>query len=304
MLFGGMMIAKADIPALVGRFRSLGNFTHAARLMARYLTDRLRYSRGTRLTMGNALTARLFYSLRQRGIEILFNAPIASVDYNDGRIAGATISTVGGKISQGTEGRGVGDRRLWAQRALSPSLHDAAHTGALMASEFNHGDGIAIGKNSAPASRRRSIAAADCGRRLPSRRAQTAARASTRTFVDRAKPGLIAVNTRGERFVNEAVSYHDFVEGMFDANASAPSIPCYLICDAAFIKKYGLGLVYPGTGTCGTYCKPDISNVAICWTTSPPSSASTRRDCAGQSRAITPSHRPASIPTSAKARPS
>ena len=26
MLFGGMMIAKADIPPLVGRFRSLANF--------------------------------------------------------------------------------------------------------------------------------------------------------------------------------------------------------------------------------------------------------------------------------------
>ena len=67
-------------------------------------------------------------------------------------------------------------------------------------------------------------------------------------LLDRAKPGLIAVNARGERFVNEAVSYHDFVEAMFDANARAPSIPCYLICDAAFIKQYGLGEVYPGAG--------------------------------------------------------
>ncbi len=35
---------------------------------------------------------------------------------------------------------------------------------------------------------------------------------------------------------------------MFDANANSPAIPGYLICDAAFIKKYGLGLVYPGAG--------------------------------------------------------
>jgi succinate dehydrogenase/fumarate reductase flavoprotein subunit len=33
---------------------------------------------------------------------------------------------------------------------------------------------------------------------------------------------------------------------MFEANARAPSIPCYLICDAAFIATYGLGVVYPG----------------------------------------------------------
>ncbi len=35
---------------------------------------------------------------------------------------------------------------------------------------------------------------------------------------------------------------------MFDANARSPSIPCYLICDATFIRKYGLGEVYPGAG--------------------------------------------------------
>ena len=65
-------------------------------------------------------------------------------------------------------------------------------------------------------------------------------------MLDRAKPGLIAVNSAGRRFVNEAVSYHDFVLGMFEANASVPSIPCYLICDSTFIAKYGLGVAYPG----------------------------------------------------------
>ena len=56
------------------------------------------------------------------------------------------------------------------------------------------------------------------------------------------------MNKNGERFVNEAVSYHDFVEGMFDANERAPCFPCYLICDTPFIRKYGLGVVYPGAG--------------------------------------------------------
>src|SRR3546814_3407993 len=32
--------------------------------------------------------------------------------------------------------------------------------------------------------------------------------------LDRAKPGLIAINKLGKRFVNEANSYHDFVEAM------------------------------------------------------------------------------------------
>jgi succinate dehydrogenase/fumarate reductase flavoprotein subunit len=64
--------------------------------------------------------------------------------------------------------------------------------------------------------------------------------------LDRAKPGLIAVNSAGRRFVNEADSYHDFVLAMFESHKTAPTIPAYLICDSVFIEKYGLGVVYPG----------------------------------------------------------
>ncbi|HVU42427.1 MAG TPA: FAD-dependent oxidoreductase, partial [Xanthobacteraceae bacterium] len=250
MLFGGMMIAKADIPPLLGRFKSLANFAHAAKLLVRYALDRLRYPRGTRLTMGNALTARLFYSLKRRGIEILFNAKIAAIDCRDGRVAGATIAAADGEIYVkarkgivlATGGYGHNAHYREAFMARPTPVHS-------MASEFNQGDGIAIGEKLgariAPQEHRRS------GLWTPASvtpRADGSKGLYPHLLLDRAKPGLIAVNARGERFVNEAVSYHDFVEGMFDANASAPSIPCYLICDAAFIKKYGLGLVYPGAG--------------------------------------------------------
>jgi succinate dehydrogenase/fumarate reductase flavoprotein subunit len=65
--------------------------------------------------------------------------------------------------------------------------------------------------------------------------------------LDRAKPGLIAVNAAGKRFVNEAVSYHDFVLAMFDSHRSTPTVPAYLLCEEAFVTRYGLGMIYPGT---------------------------------------------------------
>jgi succinate dehydrogenase/fumarate reductase flavoprotein subunit len=250
MLFGGMMIGKADIPPLVGRFRSVANFSYAAKLMARYLIDRLRYPRGTRLMMGNALTARLFYSLRKRGVEILFGAPIAAIDERDGRVAGATIKTASGEIYvKAAKGvvlatGGYGHNKQYREAFMPRPV--PAHS---MASEFNVGDGLALGERLgariAPEEHRRS------GLWTPASvttRADGSKGLYPHLLLDRAKPGLIAVDAQGERFVNEAVSYHDFVEGMFDANASAPSIPCYLICDAPFIKKYGLGIVYPGAG--------------------------------------------------------
>ena len=65
-------------------------------------------------------------------------------------------------------------------------------------------------------------------------------------MLDRAKPGLIAVNSAARRFVNEADSYHDFVMGMLRSNRTVPSIPAYLICDDRFLADYGMGLVLPG----------------------------------------------------------
>jgi len=74
-------------------------------------------------------------------------------------------------------------------------------------------------------------------------------------ILDRAKPGLIAVNSAGRRFVNEADSYHDFVAAMLRAHQTVPSIPAFLICDGTFIRDYGIGLVHPGTRDLSRFLK-------------------------------------------------
>ena len=48
-------------------------------------------------------------------------------------------------------------------------------------------------------------------------------------FIDRAKPGLIAVLPNGKRFVNEANSYHDFCQALFAArNPTSRRAPTWL----------------------------------------------------------------------------
>src|SRR5690606_25906723 len=59
--------------------------------------------------------------------------------------------------------------------------------------------------------------------------------------MDRAKPGFLAVDQTGHRFVNEAESYHDVVLAMYERNATN----AWFICDHRFIRAYGLGLVRP-----------------------------------------------------------
>jgi succinate dehydrogenase/fumarate reductase flavoprotein subunit len=247
MLLGGMMIGKADIAPLIGRFQSLGNFIYATKLLARYLADRLRYPRGTRVMMGNALVGRLFYALRRRGVPILFDTAIADVIGDRKGVTGALLSA-GGKNMAVKVRKGVvlATGGYAHNKKLRDRFMPQPVPAYSMSYEGNNGDGVAIGER---------LGAAFSSERCTSGlwtpvsvvpRADGGKGLFPHLVLDRAKPGLIAVNASGRRFVNEAASYHDFVLAMFESHATVPSIPAFLICDAEFLKKYGLGVVYPG----------------------------------------------------------
>lgn len=247
MVLGGMMVGKADLAPLIGRFASLHNFIYATKLFARYLMDRIRYPRGTRLMMGNALVARLFHSLRKRKVPILFDAAIVDLLGDKTRVVGARVS-VGGKELSIRARRGVVlatggyARNEEFRRTFMPQPVPAYS----LSYEGNSGDGLAAGKRLGAAT---GLEKGDSGLWAPVSlvpRPDGSKGLFPHLVLDRAKPGLIAVNSTGRRFVNEAMSYHDFVLAMFESHRTAPSIPVYLICDATFLKKYGLGVVYPG----------------------------------------------------------
>ena len=247
MLFGGMMVGKTDISRLIGRFKSIGNFIYSAKLLARYLIDRMKYPRGTRLMMGNALIARLFFSLRQRNVPIMFDASIVDLAGDRDGVTGARLNN-GGKEILVTARKGVvlstggyGHNKHFRSAFMPQPVPDYS-----MSFEGNQGDGLDIGRRLGAA-----IAPEQCTSGLWTPvsvvpRSDGTSGLFPHLVLDRAKPGLIAVNSAGRRFVNEATSYHDFVLAMFESNKATPSIPAWLVCDAAFIAKYGLGVVYPG----------------------------------------------------------
>jgi succinate dehydrogenase/fumarate reductase flavoprotein subunit len=247
MVFGGMMVGKTDIPRLIGRFNSITNFIYSAKLFARYLSDRLKYQRGTRIMMGNALIGRLFYSLRKRKVPILFDASIVDVTGDRRGVSGARLN-VGGKEILVRTRKGVvlatgGYAHNQRFREAFMPQPVPAHS---MSYEGNRGDGVDIGQRLGAA-----ITPEQCTSGLWTPvsivpRPDGSKGLFPHLVFDRAKPGLIAVNSAGRRFVNEAASYHDFVLAMFECHKTAPSIPAWLICDTAFLGKYGLGFIYPG----------------------------------------------------------
>ncbi|HWT79945.1 MAG TPA: FAD-dependent oxidoreductase, partial [Candidatus Methylomirabilis sp.] len=91
MLFGGMMITRGEAVRLLRVARSWDSFVLGARLVTRYLSDRLRYRRGTRLVLGNALSARLYKNLLDRGVAVWFNGWTTRLIAQNGRACGLLV---------------------------------------------------------------------------------------------------------------------------------------------------------------------------------------------------------------------
>ncbi|SDR50768.1 Succinate dehydrogenase/fumarate reductase, flavoprotein subunit [Paraburkholderia fungorum] len=248
MLFGGMMISREDIPKL----RRIGKSPLATwdvlKLIGRYGWQRLRAHRGTTLVLGNALAARLFKSARDLGVDIVTKARVVHLVLDGERVSGLRVH-IGGS-----------ERQIHA-RAVVLATGGISHDAALRASFVP----ASAGQRSATA----NAGTAQGGVRI----AQAAGAALSRpahnvddalafwvpvscwqredgstamfphTVTDRAKPGLIAVDRHGKRFVNEALSYHEFVRAQL--RHADDAIPAWLVCDSRFLWKYGLGRVRP-----------------------------------------------------------
>jgi len=248
MVLGGMMVGKNDIPSLLHPFASPQNFATAARLAARQARDRIGHRRGTRLIMGNALVARLLHSLNQHAVEIRYRSRLSELIESEGKIVGAVFETADGKVAiQARKGVVLATGGIGWSRELRDRLFPHGTQRYSLAPESNTGDGLLAGERAAGQIEQEIRSPALWMPSSVMQQPDGHLSVFPHIMLDRAKPGIIAVNGEGRRFVNEADSYHDFVEGMLRSHRSVPSIPSFLICDRSFIRDYGLGLIHPGT---------------------------------------------------------
>ena len=245
MALGGMMIGRDDIAPLSRPFASMDSFRRACALLWRQATDRLFHRRGTRLLMGNALAARLFYSLRANDVPVWLNAALEELTVTAGRVTGAVLNVAGERrlvearrgVILATGGFGGSIERL--NDYLRPPLaHALAFAGAT-------GDGMRIARAAGAAVEDDHVSPAFWTPVSNTRWLAGGRGVYPHLALDRSKPGLIAVNAAGRRFIDEAVSYHDFVLGMHRSHETMPTIPTWLIVDREFIFKYGLGRIPP-----------------------------------------------------------
>ncbi len=240
--FGGMMLDLVDLTHFLSFSRSLRSFQHVLKRFSRYGMDRLHYHRGTRLVGGNALIARLYKTMLDREIEIRLRASATKLIMDGDAVTGVEVAQ-DGRTARIRSRRGVviatggypGSLDMRREHSRRPTVELSLGLAS------NAGEGIHLGQSAGGRLDRNSE---DTGFYVPLSVLSNSEGEKVlwgHFMLDRPKPGFIAVGKDGNRFTNEAASYHAFTLGMFNAGA----IPAFLIADARTVKKYGIGLILP-----------------------------------------------------------
>jgi 3-oxosteroid 1-dehydrogenase len=210
-------------------------------LMARYWLDlpwRFKSRRDRNLSMGNALVGMLRRSLMDRGIPLWLNTPARQLIVEEDRVVGVVAEREGQtfriRARKGVvlAAGGFESSQTMREKYL-PTPTRAEWT---CANPHNEGDainmGLALGAG---------VDLMDDAWWGPTTVVPGEARARM-LVIEKSLPGSIMVNKRGQRFVNEALSYIDVVKAMHEKNTpEAPSVPAYLIFDATFRRNYPCG---------------------------------------------------------------
>lgn len=248
--FIGMMFnsSNADLKHFFRATKSLTSALYVAMRLAVHGWELARYRRGTQVTSGNALAARLAGSCFALGIPIHTETPAEALIRDGDAVTGAVVKGASGPV------------RVTARRGVVLACGGFPHDPIRTAEAYPHlkrggehfspvpsgntGDGIRLAEAAGARMEIRFPAAAAW---MPVSKVPNGDGTHTAFphLLDRYKPGVIAVLQDGRRFCNESESYHDVGAAMIEACAGAAETAAWLICDREAIAKYGLGYAKP-----------------------------------------------------------
>lgn len=226
-------------------FRHKGWRWHLAKSLARYWFDwpfRLKSRKDRRLTLGNALVGGLRIALNRKGVPLWLDSPLETLIEEDGRVAGAVVRR-DGKPVRVLAHKGVVlaaggfDKSEELRRQNAPLYPNAVYSGGITG---NTGDGLHAGKevgadtlnlHSTWAAPVFYVPGEDRGRLCT---------------IERALPGCIMINQKGERYLNEAASYHIVGQQMARRQAEhGDASPTWFVFDSTYRHKYPVGPLLP-----------------------------------------------------------
>ncbi len=239
----------ADLRHFLRAGRAADSFAYVTKRVLRQAWDLLWHGRGTVRMGGNALAAALFKSALDAGVKLHESHAVTALLRDGARIGGVRVRTPGGTEREIRARRGV-------VLACGGFPHDELRKAALFphapagrehwsaAPTANTGDGLRLGESVGAQVDR---ALADAGAWAPVSLAPLSD-GRVQAFphlVERGKPGLIAVDRDGRRFVDEAGDYHGFMRALFERCGERRPVEAWLVCDHRFQRRFGLGHAKP-----------------------------------------------------------
>jgi len=249
LAFLGISIG-GDLRHFMRASRHADSFVYVARRIVRHFGDLLLHGTSTVRMGGNALAASLLKSALDQGVQCFESHPAQRLLKAGDRVVGAVVQTP------------QGPREIRARAGVVMASggfpHDVARKAQLFvhaptgrehwsaAPTTNTGDGLRM----AEAVGAQFAVGAAAGAWAPVSLVPRADGSVTAFphLVERGKPGLIAVDAQGQRFVNEAGDYHSFMRALFTRCAErlpGQPVQAWLICDHRFQRRYGLGNARP-----------------------------------------------------------
>ncbi|MFF3015164.1 FAD-dependent oxidoreductase [Streptomyces sp. NPDC057939] len=195
------------------------------------------------LSLGEALIARMRLSMDRLGGDLWLSAPLTGlVTDAAGRVEGVRVVRAGREVTVRARGGVVlaaggfsHDAQLREKHLPAPTSTDWTH-----ASEGQTGDALRLGEELG--------AATDLLDRVWG--APSVCPPGEKPFflvADRGIPGMVIVDGSGERYANEALPYHAFVDRMYAADRpGASTVPSWLVLDARSKARYLFAGLFPG----------------------------------------------------------
>lgn len=247
LVLGGMMVTVADATKILARYRSWEGFRHTAKLVARYALDRLSLRRrGTHLVVGNALAARFYASLLKLGVPVWRGTQVKELLKQDGRVIGASVMRNGQPvIVRAHKGVVLATGGYPHNPRLRRRYFSAGVADYSAVPESATGDGIELALTAGAAMGPTPATPAFWSPVSVVQRADGSHWNFPHLMMDRSKPGVIAINALGERFVNESTNYHDFTQAMLRQRDATGSEAVFLVSSQQHLNRYCFGFSYP-----------------------------------------------------------
>ncbi len=226
-------------------FRAPGWWWHLTKSLARYWFDwpfRFKSRKDRRLTLGNALLGGLRLALNEKGVPVWLESPLVELVHDKGKVVGAVVRHDGKdlriKARKGVVLAAGGFDKNQAMRDENAPLYRSAHLSG--GTGGNTGDSIRAGTALGAATLNMQSAWAAPVFYVPG---EDRGRLCT---IERALPGCMMVNQKGQRYLNEAASYHIVGQQMARRAAEhGDANPSWFVFDHKYRHNYPVGPLYP-----------------------------------------------------------